>query len=633
MVWRRRTRAVGLGVLGVFVVLALHFRGARSPAPGVPLVDVVDDAPYRLEAAEAVALNAPLDRPGLHALPSPVLHPSRERPWRVRGRVTDVTGRPVPDADVVIAEVVSSSEDRAEVRARTRTGPDGTYRLGEGGASPRPRSFLVSATSSDRGALSHFPSLRLLPIDADGEVIADLVLYPAGSLAGRVLDALGAPVQGAEVEVWARWPEGGTGTRRFPCDLDGRCSVAGLFGTIACRARAPGHRDGGSHLGEIPVGGTLSLELRVVRRSAGLRLRCVDGEEKPVPGLAVVAGITDDFDGGTALEGTTDVDGGVTLEGFAPDDLVSLRIGAGGEPWCFHAGLGDLAVGDLASVPVTTVPLLRGSWVRGIARASTGEHVGPGYPVSITAQGVRDDAVTDASGRLAFERPIPVGAARIDAGAMPDALDVEVAGGSCDLDIVVDPCVRVEARLLRPDGTPLRGRWPRGATRTGLSLALEAEPGGSSEVYALDLERRAEGVLGTWAPAAFARRSQVVLRTTAAPSRVLARSERIGPVRTGATTEVDLVIPPDALPVLRGRFHVRGSATPSFSALMMLTPLDPPGEPRHAFCFGTDRFELGFVLPGRYELLLSDMGRAAERTITVPATGILDLGDVELEPR
>ncbi len=635
----RRTRAVGLVLLGALVALAVHFGGGMWPSAAAPSVgDSAAAAPAEIRGDGPVGdAEARGSLAGLRAVPRVDARAPDERPWRVRGRVTDVAGAPVPDADVVLSHAEPGLADRASVRVRTLTGADGSFRLSLGASDDRRRvgDAFVSATGPDRGALSHFPSLHILPIDAEGEFVADLVLYPVGTLTGRVLGADDAPVPGAEVEVWARWANEGTGMRRSPCDPDGRFRVEGLFGTISCRAYAAGHRDDASHLGTIPVGATLRKELRLIRRSAGLRLRCVDPEAKPVAGLGVAGGSPRDFEDGTAAAGTTDADGQVSLEGLAPHDQVSLRIEGAGDPWCCDPSVGELEVGDLAAPPVVTIPLLRGARVRGIVRASTGEPVGPGYVVSLASRGTTEQAGTDASGRFAFERPIPAGAARIDGSALPEPYDVEVTAGTCELDVVVEPCVRVEARLVRPDGTPLRGRWPRPCVPVGLSLGLEADPDGLSQVYALDLEQRAEGGLLTWAPAAFARRSWIVLRTVSPPSRVLARSPRLGPIRTGATARVDLVVPPDVLATVHGRVRVPHASTPVFSFSLQLAPLDarPLDQTRHAFFWSTDRFELLFVLPGRYELSVHDMGRAAVRAITVPETGVLEVGDIELERR
>ena len=635
---RRRTWIAGTallaGALGVVVLLlarvTLRDGEVLSPASAPGLIP---DA-LGVEAREEMEAGAGETR--LRAAPYGPRQSPTTLVWRVAGRVTDVAGSPVAGADVVLAESAPPPEDHAEVRTRTRTGADGTYRLTLGEEGRRAGTLLVSATAPDLGALSHCPSLSALPIDPTGSVLADLVLYPVGRLTGRVLAAGGLPVPGATVEVWARWPEGGTGRRSFPCDVEGRYAVGGLFGTISCRAAASGHGDH-DHLLSIPVGGALRKDLTLVARSAGIRLRLLAPTGQPVAGLKVAAGTFHDLESGSGVLGTTDAEGRVTLVGFLPSDQVRVRVPVrdGGELWCCDPGVEELAVGDPPELPEVTIPLRPGALVRGVVRASSGEPVGPGYPVAILAGGARQEAVTDAAGRVVFEEILPVGAAHLDAAAMPDGLDVEVTPGVCELDLVVDPCVRVEVRLVRPDGAPLRGRWPRSAAGGGLSLRLEAEPGAPSAAYPIDLEGSGDGALGAWAPSASLRSSRVVLRSSVPPSHPLVSSDPIGPVRTGSTVSVDLRVPPDLLPSVRGRLHVRGASTPCFSAYLMLTSLDAPrpSGARHAFFFGTDRFELPFVRPGRYELLLSESSASARRTLVVPETGVLDLGDVELEPR
>jgi|GEM_PF-6513183 len=439
----------------------------------------------------------------------------------------------------------------------------------------------------------------------------------------------------AEAIVWARWPDEGTGRRRIPCRPDGAFRVDGLVGIVACSTYAPGFRGTGDSLGCVHSGGTVRMDLEMVRRSTSLRLSVLGPEDRPLAGLRVSGGTQRDLETGCDASSTSDPEGRVTLDGLVPGDQVRLRFSEEGALWCRDPTEDeDMKVTADAAAPVRAVHVVRGSSVRGVVRAATGETLGRGYVVSIVRGNRMEQAVTDDDGRVTFDNAIPAGRASIDGCAFREAYDVDVTPGAFDLDVVVDPCVRIEAHVLHPGGAFLCTAWPNDPGRCGLWMQVEAEVEGRTVVHPLALVR-ADGVFAAWIPAASAREARVVFRLGGEHPMDVVVSGRIPRTRTGRTALVDLFVSRDVLATVRGRVLHWGSNTPVNSSLVHLKPLGPgaSGRDRYAHFFGSDRIELPLVLSGTYELNVSEMGASAARTITVPTSGVLDLGEIELQRR
>lgn len=121
----------------------------------------------------------------------------------VRGRVT-VAGRPdIPVAGAVVTVAIGTAFADAALRALpdaghglvATAGPDGTFELLH-----VPSRGVVQASAVARG----FARLvkTNLELRADGPVEVEFALLPGQAIAGRVVDASGAPLVGARVEAW-----------------------------------------------------------------------------------------------------------------------------------------------------------------------------------------------------------------------------------------------------------------------------------------------------------------------------------------------------------------------------------------------------------------------------------------------
>ncbi len=121
----------------------------------------------------------------------------------VRGRVT-VAGRPdIPVAGAVVTIAIGTAFADAALRALpdagnglvATAGPDGTFELLH-----VPSRGVVQASAVAKG----FARLvkTNLELRADGPVEVDFALLPGQSIAGRVVDAAGAPLAAARVEAW-----------------------------------------------------------------------------------------------------------------------------------------------------------------------------------------------------------------------------------------------------------------------------------------------------------------------------------------------------------------------------------------------------------------------------------------------
>lgn len=157
----------------------------------------------------------------------------------LRGRVVDPDGAPLPGAEVEIGEPERSMDSFDTPPLETTTGADGSFSV----ADRREGEFLNLDVRLAGYAQASFPGVEV-PTDPDFEI----VLQPAVTLRGRVVDPQGSPVPGAEIEV-AR--EGGAtsfGGRVFSrplaaarADDDGRFEVVDIEpATVRVTARAEG---------------------------------------------------------------------------------------------------------------------------------------------------------------------------------------------------------------------------------------------------------------------------------------------------------------------------------------------------------------------------------------------------------
>jgi protocatechuate 3,4-dioxygenase beta subunit len=251
---------LALGVLLGVTLGVLHVR--KAPPVAAP--------------APAAGAAAPLP-----AFPSVGVHATREAGFALAGRVLDAAGAPVAGAEVSLAATAQASlatvpcdedgqplllcparetglallallergEGLLQPGARTRSGPDGTFRFeGLSGVS-----FTVWAAAPGLGAAVRERA-------APGEPV-ELFLPPPRALEGQVVDEGGGAVPGARV--WAvsrRLPLGGD----VRAGGDGRFRVEGLGeGPFTLVAAAPGFLP--VTLGPVEAGGGGALQLVLAR--------------------------------------------------------------------------------------------------------------------------------------------------------------------------------------------------------------------------------------------------------------------------------------------------------------------------------------------------------------------------------
>lgn len=212
----------------------------------------------------------------------------------LRGTVRSESGTPIPDATV-----------SCNAWHDTRTAADGTYTMRVGtGEDSRPMLAWAVGFAEAMQALD-------LPEGTTSHTL-DITLRPGTRMAGRVLDADGAPVAGAIVSASAA-------LGRLTTDADGRFAWTSVApgSRQLLDAQAPG-RGVGSTMAE---GGGPEVDL-VLQRGLGLDVRVDDTLGRPVP-FAKLARST--ARSGVRTEGYTAADGRLHLADL-PSGPLDLRV-------------------------------------------------------------------------------------------------------------------------------------------------------------------------------------------------------------------------------------------------------------------------------------------------------------------
>jgi protocatechuate 3,4-dioxygenase beta subunit len=239
----------------------------------------------------------------------------------VRGLVVDPAGRPVAGAEVFVktrdpdptpGQVPSGTLARW---LRATSGVDGTFRLDD-----VPPGLFTGVARAPGFAASFFGNLPQ-PADRDGEVT--ITMEPGATLRGRVVDADGAPVAGAEVRAAAVEPWRQVAARtdeRGEFRLDGidESHRSGL-GAVPVSAHHPRAGDAATRL---PLAdGETAVWNPTLRAAGAIRGRVVGADGAPLPGLPVRARTARD---GELPTTTTDEDGRFELlaRADAPHEVV-----------------------------------------------------------------------------------------------------------------------------------------------------------------------------------------------------------------------------------------------------------------------------------------------------------------------
>lgn len=322
-------RESGQGVAGAEIVLsngrgetivrsdaAGNYKGRISAgqAPGPELITgVVKQVPTRY-AQPHRAFNAPVlleDDAEELTLPKIELAPARS----LRGQVVDAEGRPVPEAEVQVCWLASEPwlGSAAFVPKRLATTADAQGEFLLAGFDPPDRLLRGRQGARITAGKGRLATARLQEF-AEGDekpVVLRLDQRQATPLEGRVVDADGRPVAGAEVQFWTQWqsdnafqlgyaPISVGGDLETLTDAEGRFRTSGGVGRevdVAAwvraegflPARTPWRRAGEMEVSDVEAGNMKTarfadVTLTRLRIVAG---RVLDRQGRPLAGVRV----------------------------------------------------------------------------------------------------------------------------------------------------------------------------------------------------------------------------------------------------------------------------------------------------------------------------------------------------------
>ena len=338
--------------------------------------------------------------PGSESEPTPASTEAQAQPTgpttRVHGEVFDPEGRPAAGCEVLIFHHGRADERRL---TRTASGPDGTFDTTVEVLEPRRPVYVVARREGF--------ALDAQGVERDSPALLQLGAKPE-RLAGRVVDAGGAPVEGAKVILrrlprsagLVEWDEHPQNPFVTHTDAAGRFAITGLSTTLdlSLVATADGHGRRTVHIGKKTDPEHVTIPLRPESLLSGMVVH--DGE--PVAGVRVGCIQEHGTEGGGEDNTVTGDDGTYTLR--------HLWFGAFNvyfEPpeGCVALAIEDVQVAESEHRKLGKTRLTEGGIVRGrVTEAETGEPVpnirvwayGPARP---RYTGTRTPAITDADGR------------------------------------------------------------------------------------------------------------------------------------------------------------------------------------------------------------------------------------------
>jgi len=427
----------------------------------------------------------------------------------VEGRVLDEHDAPVAGADVWLT---SRHLDWLGLSPVGRTDAAGRFHLRD-----VPATQSLGASAPGR-APSKLVDLELAEAASPLAVVLRLD-EPGAALAGRVLDAHGAPVAEASVCVgWKQPPDfrrDGTVAERWTpravrSDAGGRFRLEGLApGVVSVAVRAPDAPPWSSTL-ELTAGATAALDVEL-QASATLEGTVRDVQGAPVarafvrvfawalaPNYLAMGQYDDPSVFGSPLT-LTDADGRYRLENVWPGEVYAYASPprAGDD---FHAEFhAEAVLRTTGGATLAWNPVLGpGRTVRGRVRYADGEPM-PGVFVSAVEAGAaeRRTLTADDAGRFEFFC-LPPGPFRIQVqldDAPPGARELSAEGVFPDgpeLELVADlaspeknPCARVRGRLADPLGRFPRPLTPTLETPNGVGVFADSSDGGAFEFRGL----------------------------------------------------------------------------------------------------------------------------------------------------
>jgi protocatechuate 3,4-dioxygenase beta subunit len=418
---------------------------------------------------------APISVPSPSAAPTEPLVIRMSRGATVSGRVTrDSDGAPVPGMTVSASFIgprnVSSTPDPATTDA------DGRYTL----TGVLPGEAMVVASGEgyvtkglDQVSREGYNPLVVTLVDAETTAV-DVVVTAGARIDGTVLDADGAPVRGAVVQVRASIPEGAASGRPLPVasGADGRFTLEGALPGRACtlEAEAPGFVTARAGPFTPLAGTTTTVEVRFdATRFIDVTV-LDDAAGTPVAG----ARITPTQGGGSP--------GGVATFGTASDGRARVGPLSGVQPVGVEA-VGYVGVSQMVTGSETLVVRLKAG--RPLEGRVTFADGAPAPGVSVRAQGTFGSGAsqsTDANGMFRLQS-VPSGPVVLDARTRKDGVRLEatvtVEVGARDVVLRLaarhgqEPGrPRFVARVLDPQGRPV----PRANAMLRTDIGTSGQP-------------------------------------------------------------------------------------------------------------------------------------------------------------
>lgn len=382
---------------------------------------------------------------------------------KLTGVVSDVTGGPIAHARVRADVGIRVGRERTRWLPAVETDAQGAFVLWV-----RPGELQIDASADGYASVQLFTA-------APGEVV--LLLTPAGSLSGTVVDATGQPVEGAEVE--ASYVDTLERTRT---DARGKFQIGRLVpARYDVVARAPGGFGRSAGTVMVTLGGnTDGVTIRLVPavRVSG---RIVLPGDATCPGASVALHQPKQFDD-TELDEQPDGT-------FAAD---SVRPGA----YAVRVRCRGYRAADALTVVVASVdldglrwPLVPGGTIKGHVNTLAGTSVEGAFVTARTpAEGAYGDDATDRDGSFEISG-LPAAtyavAVRASHAGEAKATIALAANATVDQDLIVEEGATIRGIVIDTTDRPVAGVSVRAEGRGGAtaesgadgSFTLEVRPG------------------------------------------------------------------------------------------------------------------------------------------------------------
>ena len=294
----------------------------------------------------------------------------------IRGRVRDGSGRPIAGANLRGYQARSRG---APYPVEAISGADGGFVL----AGLQPGSYRVSAAAPGYAGADR-------PVEAGAEKV-ELVLSPAGSISGAVVDDAGRPVEAFRVNASPARREGdapGTMTigprNKIGTGNEGRFLLEDLAeGTYVVAASAPGQAS--ANVSGVKVSAGSTTDAGTIRLSAGGTVKgtVADAAGAPVAGAVIsVRGPGRDYGSiGVGPQGVSDPAGAFEVTGV-PAGTVEVSAA---HPNYAEGRVSGIEVDPAKGAAQARIVLAQGGRIEGVVRRRDGTAIGGAY-VSIMAQ-------------------------------------------------------------------------------------------------------------------------------------------------------------------------------------------------------------------------------------------------------